>query len=79
MAMHDIDNRLKDIMDALQGHIGGTGKKRRALPALMPNDSQIFRATIEKQRPPDQSRGLGHVTIRNYDAVRRRHRRGLVG
>ncbi len=57
--MHDIDNRLKDIMDALQGHIGGTGKKARSLPALIPNDSQVCRVVAEKQRPPGQSHGSG--------------------
>jgi Holliday junction resolvase RusA-like endonuclease len=67
LAMHDVDNRLKDIMDALQGHVQGTGKKGRALPALIPNDSQVFKVTVEKQYPPGQSHGLGHVTIRRYD------------
>jgi hypothetical protein len=66
--MHDIDNRLKDIMDALQGHSGGAGKKVRSLPALIPNDSQVCRVVAEKQRPPKQSHGLGHVTIRRYVA-----------
>jgi len=66
LAMHDVDNRLKDIMDALQGHVQGTGKKGRALPALIPNDSQVFRVTVEKLDPPGQSHGLGHVTIRMY-------------
>jgi len=26
LPLMDIDNRLKDIMDALQGHVGGMGK-----------------------------------------------------
>jgi len=66
LALHDVDNRLKDIMDALQGHVQGTGKKARALPALIPNDNQVFRVIIEKQDPPKQSHGQGHVTIRAY-------------
>ena len=77
LGLHDVDNRLKDIMDALQGHVGGTGKKRRALPALIPNDRQVFRVTIEKQAPPKQSRGLGHVVITSYAAGRRRRTGGV--
>jgi hypothetical protein len=62
----DIDNRLKDIMDALQGHVGGTGKKQRALKPIIPNDSQIYRVVAEKGLPPQQSHGLGHLIIRKY-------------
>ena len=62
----DIDNRLKDIMDALQGHVGGTGKKQRQLKPIIPNDSQIYRIVAEKSLPPKQSHGLGHLIIRKY-------------
>jgi len=65
--MHDVDNRLKDIMDALQGRAGGSKKVVR-LPALISNDSQIFKVTIEKLNPPRQSHGLGHLTVRKYNA-----------
>ena len=71
LVMHDIDNRLKDIMDALQGHVQGTGKKGQALPALIPNDNQIFRVIVEKQASPKQSHGQGHVTIRRYEPEKR--------
>ncbi|MFH0963452.1 MAG: hypothetical protein V2A58_05510 [Planctomycetota bacterium] len=64
--VHDVDNRLKDVMDALQGHVGGKGKKSRGLRALIANDSQVWRVVVEKQKPPGQSHGLGHVTIRRY-------------
>lgn len=74
--LHDVDNRLKDLMDALQGHVGGTSKKRRALAALIPNDRQVFRVTVEKLAPPKQSRGLGHVVIASYAAGRRRRTGG---
>ena len=67
LRMHDVDNRLKDIMDALQGHVGGKGGKSRWLHALIPNDSQIRRVVIEKQTPPGQSHGLGHVIIRRHE------------
>ena len=65
LAMHDVDNRLKDIMDALQGRAGGSKAKRR-LVAIVPNDRQIYRVIMEKGPPPKQSHGLGHLTIRRF-------------
>lgn len=62
----DIDNRVKDVFDALQGHVGGNGKKARALPALIPNDCQIYRVTAEKSLPPKQSHGYGHLIIQRH-------------
>ena len=62
----DIDNRLKDIMDALQGHVGGKGKKKRGLKPIIPNDSQIYRVIAEKCLPPKQSHRIGHLIIRKY-------------
>jgi Holliday junction resolvase RusA-like endonuclease len=66
LAVVDVDNRLKDAMDALQGHVGGGGRKHRALGALIPNDSQIWRATVEKAPAPAQSKGFGHLSVRKY-------------
>lgn len=66
LKMVDVDNRVKDVCDALQGHVGGNGKKGRALPALIPNDCQIYRVTAEKSPPPKQSHGQGHLIIRGY-------------
>lgn len=63
--VHDVDNRLKDIMDALQGRAGGR-KRTGPLKPIIPNDRQIFRVTIEKQPPPPQSLGLGHLTVKKY-------------
>ena len=60
---HDVDNRLKDVMDALQGRAGGP-KAKRSLAAVIPNDRQIYRIVMEKAPPPGQSRGLGHLTVR---------------
>ncbi len=63
----DVDNRLKDVLDALQGHVGGAGTKHRMLEPLIPNDNQIFRVFAEKCLPPKQSaHGRGHLTIRIY-------------
>lgn len=67
----DIDNRVKDILDALQGHVGGAGIKRRMVKPLIPNDNQIFRIIAEKCLPPWQSdHGLGHLTTRRYKGPR---------
>jgi hypothetical protein len=62
---HDVDNRLKDIMDALQGRAGGP-KSQHALHPFIPNDHQIHKVTIEKRPPPPQSHGFGHLTIRKH-------------
>jgi Holliday junction resolvase RusA-like endonuclease len=63
---HDVDNRLKDIMDALQGRAGGP-KWERSLRLIVPNDHQIHKVTIEKRTPPPQSHGLGHLIIRKHE------------
>lgn len=60
---NDVDNRLKDVLDALQGRAGGPKAVRSVVP-LIPNDRQIYRVVIEKCAPLAQSHGLGHVTIR---------------
>ena len=62
---HDVDNRLKDIMDALQGRAGGS-KKDHHLHPVIPNDHQIHKVNIEKRTPPPQSHGLGHLVIRKH-------------
>lgn len=62
---HDVDNRVKDILDALQGRAGGP-KRLRFLEALVPNDSQIYKVSVEKGATPKQSRGLGHLVIRKF-------------
>jgi hypothetical protein len=62
---HDVDNRLKDILDALQGRAGGPKKVRNMKP-IIPNDNQVFKVSIEKIIPSPQSRGYSHVMIRKY-------------
>jgi Holliday junction resolvase RusA-like endonuclease len=70
IGFHDVDNRLKDVLDALQARMGGPKRLRRHQP-LIPNDSQVFRVTVAKVLPPPQSHGLGHVTITKYRARER--------
>ena len=62
---HDLDNRLKDIMDALQGRAGGS-KKVHSLSPIIPNDRQVFQIVIEKSLPPKQSKGFEHLHITKY-------------
>ena len=73
---HDVDNRLKDIMDALQGRMGGS-KKEHLYKRLIPNDRQIYKVTIEKKQPPKQSQGLGHLKIIKYSETKGTRLRGL--
>lgn len=63
--VHDLDNRLKDILDALQGRAGGS-KAVRSLEPVIPNDRQVYRVVMEKTIPPKQSLGLGHLWVRTY-------------
>jgi hypothetical protein len=63
--VHDIDNRLKDILDALQGRASGT-KIKPTLKPLIPNDNQIYRVEVQKTIPPKQSLGMGHLTIKKF-------------
>jgi Holliday junction resolvase RusA-like endonuclease len=68
LSFHDVDNRLKDIMDALQGRAGGSKKIRRWAP-IIPNDKQIYCVTIEKSLPPKQSKGLWHLVITKHKDI----------
>ncbi len=68
LAIHDLDNRLKDILDALQGRFGRSKSPHR----LIENDSKVYRILMEKQKIP---KGFGYnaggrLMIRPY----RRHR-----
>ena len=62
--IHDVDNRLKDLMDALQGRMGGSNKIKPVSPVIK-NDRQVWRVVIEKSEIPRKIPGLGvHLTIR---------------
>lgn len=63
----DLDNRLKDVFDALQGFIGEKGKSG-ALRPIIPNDNQIYRLIAEKRLAPKMDRAaLSTIVIRRYD------------
>jgi Holliday junction resolvase RusA-like endonuclease len=69
--IHDVDNRLKDVLDALQGRFGGP-KSHRAAVRLIDNDNQVCRIVMEKQPIPKMFRddAGGRLLIRPYRAHR---------
>ena len=75
VGFHDVNNRAKDVLDALQGRAGGPKSKRR-LPVVIPDDHQIYRLIVGKKAPPRQSHKLGHVTIRRLGRIKIVHLKG---
>ena len=69
--IHDVDNRLKDILDALQGRFGGP-KSVRTKRRLIKNDNQVCRVVMEKQPIPKMygDDAGGRLLIRPYRAHR---------
>jgi hypothetical protein len=68
LGLHDVDNRIKDVMDALQGRLGGSKKVRPRTP-IIPNDRQIYRVTVEKlasKRTSGLARRAGYLVIMQY-------------
>jgi Holliday junction resolvase RusA-like endonuclease len=75
--IHDVDNRLKDILDALQGRFRGydSSKAQR----LIANDNKVCRAVIEKRPTPKVLTNKrkdtgGKLVIRAYKRKRARSR-----
>lgn len=65
LLIHDVDNRLKDILDALQGKFRSS--KSFGERPLIGNDNQIYRVLIEKQQPPKRYPVAGgRLLIRPY-------------
>src|SRR5687768_14620901 len=67
--IHDVDNRLKDILNALQGRFRGYAPKKH--PRLIANDNKICRAVIEKRATPKVLKNKtkdtgGKLTIRVF-------------
>ena len=71
LLVHDVDNRAKDVMDSLQGRLGGPKSKCKRKP-IIPNDNQVYKLVVEKLIAPAQSGGLGHVTVRKHSPRKRR-------
>ena len=62
LEIHDVDNRLKDILDALQGRMGGSKAVRKFVPIIR-RDRNVYLLIITKSSPSGQSHGLGHVSV----------------
>ena len=69
--IHDVDNRLKDILDALQGRFGGP-KSRHPKYRLIKDDRQVSRVVVEKQPIPKSlsDDAGGRLLIRVYERRR---------
>jgi hypothetical protein len=69
--IHDVDNRLKDILDALQARFGGPKSARRKY-RLFENDRQVSRVVVEKQPIPKSlsDDAGGRLLIRPYEPHR---------
>jgi hypothetical protein len=63
LALHAIDERVKDVIDALGGRIAGPRSTRRIAPIV--EDGQIARIVLETA--PRRSRGtLGELAVSRY-------------
>lgn len=61
----DLDNRLKQVGDALQGFINDKGAS--GLEPIIPNDNQIYRLVAEKRLAPKVNcDALSTIIIRLY-------------
>jgi hypothetical protein len=62
--VHDLDERVKDVVDALAGRIAGRRSRRRIAP-IVGND-QIRRIVLEKDTRAPRGRPVGLLTIARY-------------
>lgn len=62
--VHEIDERVKDIVDALEGRIAGRRSRRRIAPIVSPG--QIQRVILEKDPRTLRGRPFGMLTIARY-------------
>ena len=62
--IHEVDERTKDIVDALEGRIAGRGSRRRIAPIV--SSGQLQRIILEKDTRTLRGRPLGLLTIARY-------------
>jgi hypothetical protein len=70
LSVHAIDDRVKDIIDALGGRIAGPRSTRRIAPIV--GDDQIARIVLEQDGARGRRRTLGQLAITRYRARARR-------
>jgi hypothetical protein len=68
--IHEIDERVKDVIDALEGRIAGPRSRRRIAP-IVPSSDQIRRIVLEKEPGQARRRALGELAISRFLARRR--------
>jgi hypothetical protein len=62
--VHETDERVKDIVDALEGRIAGRRSRRRIAPIVQ--GGQIVRIILEKDARVPRGRPLGVLTISRF-------------
>jgi hypothetical protein len=70
LAVHAIDERVKDVIDALGGRIAGPRSVRRIAPIVA--DEQIGRIVLEKAPVRRRGRTLGQLAVTRYRRRRAR-------
>lgn len=67
--LHDVDERVKDVVDALEGRIAGQRSRRRIAP-IIPAQEQIQRIVLEKAATRGRRDALGELAISRFRARR---------
>lgn len=67
--LHDVDERVKDVVDALEGRIAGQRSRRRIAP-IVPAQEQIQRIVLEKAATRGRRGALGELAISRFRARR---------
>lgn len=62
--VHETDERVKDIVDALEGRIAGRRSRRRIAPIVA--GGQILRIILEKDARVPRGRPLGFLTLGRF-------------
>lgn len=62
--VHELDERVKDVVDALEGRIAGRRSRRRIAPIV--STGQVKRIVLEKDPGMPRGRPLGVLTIARY-------------
>jgi Holliday junction resolvase RusA-like endonuclease len=77
LLIHDVDNRLKDVLDALHGRFRAKAKTKAL--RLFENDNCVYRVVVEKRALPKKYKNRldsapgGHLSIRAYKRQAWRH------